>query len=193
MEADIIAIAGKVGVNGSGVTSSHTYKITQLEGDVATAQSDITDLQSDVDALPTVSEMNAAIAAALATRELPVGSLYMNKTNSANPNSILGYGTWVAVEDQMIMAVGPTYTAGTTGGSATHSHPLSAAGQAQVLISSGNAVGAFVAANFTSTRTNTGGGSATAPATNATPLMGNTDAQTALPPYFTAYVWERTA
>lgn len=75
----------------------------------------------------------------------PVGTVYENKTNSANPNTYLGRGTWVA-EGQGRVAVGAgsgtdingtvqAFTAGATGGEythglsvaelATHSHPVS--------------------------------------------------------------------
>jgi hypothetical protein len=60
----------------------------------------------------------------------PVGTVYENKTNSANPNTYLGRGTWVA-EGQGRVAVGAgsgtdtrgetiTFTAGATGGEYKH-------------------------------------------------------------------------
>jgi hypothetical protein len=49
----------------------------------------------------------------------PVGSYYINETNSTNPATLLGFGTWTAVQDRMIIGHGSTYTAGATGGSAT--------------------------------------------------------------------------
>ena len=42
------ALEAKVGVDGSAVTTSHDYKISALETDVATAQSDISTAQSDI-------------------------------------------------------------------------------------------------------------------------------------------------
>lgn len=60
----------------------------------------------------------------------PVGTVYENKTNSANPNTYLGRGTWVA-EGQGRVSVGAgsgtdtngtvqAFTAGTTGGEYSH-------------------------------------------------------------------------
>lgn len=48
----------------------------------------------------------------------PVGSIYMS-VNSTSPASFLG-GTWQRIQDRFLLAAGSTYTAGATGGSATH-------------------------------------------------------------------------
>lgn len=48
----------------------------------------------------------------------PVGSIYMS-VNDVNPATIFG-GTWQKIEDKFLLASGTTYTAGATGGSATH-------------------------------------------------------------------------
>lgn len=47
------AIEAKVGANGSGVTSSHDYKIDQLESGLSTAESDIDTLETNVSTLQT--------------------------------------------------------------------------------------------------------------------------------------------
>lgn len=49
----------------------------------------------------------------------PIGSYYISSV-STSPATLFG-GTWVRVENRMIMAAGSSYTAGSTGGSATHS------------------------------------------------------------------------
>ena len=48
----------------------------------------------------------------------PVGSLYMS-VNSVSPATFLG-GTWVKIKDTFLLASGDTYSAGNTGGEATH-------------------------------------------------------------------------
>lgn len=48
----------------------------------------------------------------------PVGSIYMS-VNSTSPASIYG-GTWEQIKDAFLLAAGDTYTAGSTGGEATH-------------------------------------------------------------------------
>ena len=48
----------------------------------------------------------------------PVGSLYFNATNSANPSTLLGFGTWVAI-DKFLLGASSSHTAGSTGGAET--------------------------------------------------------------------------
>lgn len=48
----------------------------------------------------------------------PVGSIYMS-TNSTSPEDLFG-GTWVQLEDRFLLGAGSDYTAGDTGGEATH-------------------------------------------------------------------------
>lgn len=54
----------------------------------------------------------------------PIGSIYMNTTNSANPSTILGVGVWTAIEGYVVAGYkssDPNFgTAGATVGSATH-------------------------------------------------------------------------
>ena len=143
--------------------------------------------------------VDAAISAAKAAL-YPVGSYYINETDSTNPGTLLGFGTWTAVQDTMIMAVGSTYTAGTSGGSASHSHPLSDNGAAAIRISSSTPyikhrrVSGMPtwSANWNMTNSFTINNTATDENTGAA-LVGNTDSKTTLPPYKTAYVWKRTA
>ena len=49
----------------------------------------------------------------------PVGSIYMS-ANNINPNILFGFGEWEQIEDRFLLAAGPTYLAGTTGGEAEH-------------------------------------------------------------------------
>lgn len=48
----------------------------------------------------------------------PIGSIYIS-TSQASPASIFG-GTWEQLKDRFLLASGDTYTAGATGGEATH-------------------------------------------------------------------------
>ena len=66
----------------------------------------------------------------------PVGAYYIS-SNATSPATLFG-GTWERVQDRMILAAGSSYTAGSTGGSATktlsvanmptHSHSCSSTG-----------------------------------------------------------------
>ena len=48
----------------------------------------------------------------------PVGSIYMS-VNSTSPATLFG-GTWEQIKDRFLLSAGNTYTAGATGGEATH-------------------------------------------------------------------------
>ena len=48
----------------------------------------------------------------------PVGSIYLS-VNNTNPSVLFG-GTWEQIEDRFLLASGSTYTAGDTGGEASH-------------------------------------------------------------------------
>ena len=50
----------------------------------------------------------------------PVGSIYMS-VNNTSPSTLFG-GTWEQIKDTFLLSAGNTYTAGNTGGSATHNH-----------------------------------------------------------------------
>lgn len=141
------------------------------------------------------SESAATLAATIGALLFPVGSYYMNETNSTNPGTLLGFGTWTQITDQMIMAVGSTYGASTTGGSASHSHPLSNNGQAKIDVSASRIhIEAVTTASYTETIRRGGLTADTASTrTSGAGLTGDTDSTTNLPPYRTAYVWRRTA
>lgn len=50
----------------------------------------------------------------------PVGSIYTS-TKNTNPAATLG-GTWTQIKDRFLLCAGDSYSAGATGGSATHAH-----------------------------------------------------------------------
>lgn len=114
----------------------------------------------------------------------PIGSIYMS-VNNTNPSTLFG-GTWEQIKDRFLLACGTSYTAGATGGEATHkltinempshSHGLKydnigASGTARSVIAKAGdktSIGCI---------TNTGGGTA----------------HNNMPPYLAVYVWKRTA
>lgn len=131
----------------------------------------------------------------------PIGSIYSNASNSANPATLLGFGTWVRVEGKVIVgydsddddfdAVGSGTNTNSTTGSKTHTlteseMPSHTHGSGLVSIdSNGGRV------TFTNNRLendaerNTFQGN-----TNST---GGGSAHNNLQPYYVAHMWRRTA
>lgn len=54
----------------------------------------------------------------------PIGSIYTS-TKSTSPATLFG-GTWVQIKDTFLLTAGDSYSAGATGGSATHTHTSAA-------------------------------------------------------------------
>lgn len=68
----------------------------------------------------TPAGLKAAIDAVLQLI-FPVGAIYTSSSVSTSPATLLGFGTWTAINAQMLIgADGGTFTAGTTGGAQTH-------------------------------------------------------------------------
>ena len=68
-------------------------------------------LRTDIAAIKSDSEIINLI--------YPVGAIYMS-VNSTDPKTLLSGTTWTRLKDRFLINVGTTYTAGKTGGSATH-------------------------------------------------------------------------
>lgn len=130
----------------------------------------------------------------------PVGSIYMS-VNNTSPATFLG-GTWQRIQDRFILSAGTTYSAGSTGGSASHDHNLSDKGAAAIR-NYADTLGVGPGSTGLQTLTEKFGASvwtfnhnADAPSSFAYPgvqLYGATDSKTTLPPYIAVYVWKRTA
>lgn len=147
----------------------------------------------------------------------PVGSIYMNATNNANPASLFGFGTWASFGAGR-MPVGFNAadtlfdTAEETGGSKDAivvSHTHTATSTSTVTDPGhlhgaypGNGtleIGSFIAGglerggtiNYNPTQTATTGITVATTTTNASTGSSGTNAN--LPPYITVYMWKRTA
>jgi hypothetical protein len=152
----------------------------------------------------------------------PVGSIYMS-TVATNPNTLFGFGTWVAYgQGRVLISQDGTYTAGSTGGSATttlsttnlpsHTHTFSATtGGANTSLNHQHNVGSNDSTandggnpNQEFVR-NSGSGNGPTTYTNFVDLghthnvSGTTDgtgsgtAVTTISPYIAVYMWNRTA
>lgn len=139
----------------------------------------------------------------------PVGSIYMS-VNSANPGTLFG-GTWEQIEDTFLLAAGTNYTAGTTGGEASHTlteneipahthgskslvgtmNPLAWATSAtESGIVSGTQQHADRVGNQGS---DWGDRRYTINATHEHNSVGSGNSHNNMPPYLAIYVWKRTA
>ena len=140
----------------------------------------------------------------------PVGSIYMNATSATNPNTLLGFGTWVRFgEGRMVISQHSSNSrwdsAEETGGSETitlttsqipsHSHFTS---------SSGNGFPNTVQANGALTVTSNSNGGAgnndynffgVSGQANQSPTSntGGGGSHDNMPPFITVYMWKRTA
>ena len=140
----------------------------------------------------------------------PVGSIYIS-VNDTNPGTLFG-GTWEQINDRFLLACGSTYSNGSTGGSATHTHTTGnhilkteempshthteklpstwhfkyASGGTNGYASDCT-TGAYAGTVYNSSYTtgSTGGGQ---PHNH-----GNTGSSNNMPPYLAVYVWKRTA
>lgn len=120
----------------------------------------------------------------------PVGCIYQS-ASSTSPASFLG-GTWAQIKDTFILAAGDTYEAGSTGGEAKHTLTLSempahthrlwiegktyeAQGMTLVTSISANQHTVDVSQNLWMDS------------------KGGSESHNNMPPYLTAYIWERIA
>lgn len=129
------------------------------------------------------------LSQALLDKIFPVGYIYLS-TVATNPKDLFG-GTWERLKDRFLLAAGDTYSAGATGGEATHTltkdempshnHYAAINGGADSYGRNRTTINSF--ANNTkgysdsSTIFNTGGGGA----------------HNNMPPYLAVYMWKRTA
>lgn len=121
--------------------------------------------------------------------------------NSTDPANLFG-GTWQQLEDRFLLGAGSVYTAGNTGGEATHTlianELPSVSGSFNIRgLSNGtniitSASGVFAredAGNVSSTTNNT----SSQAASKVTMSFGGDQAHNNMPPYLVVYMWQRTA
>ena len=117
----------------------------------------------------------------------PVGSIYMS-VSSTSPATFLG-GTWERIKDRFLLAAGDDYSAGATGGEATHTLTASEMPAHKHTFTTRNN-----ATNGSETgyppNTNNYGETTT---TQNTSEVGGGAAHNNMPPYLAVYMWRRTA
>ena len=114
----------------------------------------------------------------------PVGSIYLS-TASTSPATLFG-GSWTQIKDRFLLAAGSTYSAGSTGGEATHKltvdeMPSHSHGNVRTYSSDGDG------------SVSTGESSGSNDSSQYTDMEGGDSAHNNMPPYLVVYVWKRTA
>jgi len=115
----------------------------------------------------------------------PVGSLYFNATDGTSPATLFGFGTWTALgAGRMPLSAGTGYTAGQTGGEATHTLTI------DEMPTHHHSFSQVQAMNWMDHQ----GGSGVEPFANAnTADTGGGQAHNNMPPYIAVYIWQRVA
>lgn len=134
----------------------------------------------------------------------PVGSIYMS-INSTSPQTLFG-GTWQQISDTFLLAAGSTYTAGSTGGEATHTlvvnempvhdgHINGNARPTKSLVTNGDPTTNYYLNGTAQTGKSNYGWvvNHSNEAYPATLNAGGGGAHNNMPPYLAVYVWKRTA
>jgi hypothetical protein len=200
--ASAVAITGGTinGVSGTNAsltvgnaTTAATVSTTVASGAVGTTQAAGTN--------NTQIATTAFVAAAMAVL-YPIGSIY-SSTVATNPNTLFGFGTWVAfAAGRVMIGNGGGFTAGATGGSAdavivSHSHT------ATVTDAGHNHTFEYAPATWTvtggasSVNSNRDGTGTTSTATTGITVANSTTGVSGinanLQPYIVVYMWNRTA
>ena len=139
----------------------------------------------------------------------PIGAIYLSLSNT-NPGTLFG-GTWEAINDRFLLSAGSSYSAGSTGGAATHklttSEMPSHTHEARILFNQtgyGNTSKAwelFLNEYVSATATpmaSTAGTAGTLTDVNTRNLRNVTNAgggaaHNNMPPYLTVYMWKRVS
>ncbi|MDD4280540.1 MAG: hypothetical protein PHX74_12490, partial [Candidatus Sumerlaeales bacterium] len=127
----------------------------------------------------------------------PIGAVYIS-TVSTSPQTLFG-GTWASIEGRFLLGADTTYTAGSTGGAATHTLTTgeipSHSHVEQMYFDNLSVIrplGAPPASTGTA-KTMAASAAGSTPTTVSTQGEGGGEAHNNMPPYIAVYVWERTA
>ena len=123
----------------------------------------------------------------------PVGAIYIS-VNSTSPGTLFG-GTWERIQDRFLLCAGSSYSAGSTGGSATHTltvNEMPAHGHEFMRQQwfSADSIYSTSTGSIYSWKT-TEGGSTSASYVGGVDPTGSGQAHNNMPPYLSVYVWKR--
>lgn len=128
----------------------------------------------------------------------PIGSIYINASDSTNPATLLGFGTWVAFGAGRVMvgkaSSGTFQTAGATGGAETHTLSVNEMpSHTHNTMAFANTGGAVWAKNPSASGYGSNGSINGSVYTGQALATGGGGSHNNLQPYIVVYVWERTA
>jgi hypothetical protein len=161
----------------------------------------------------TTAAAATALAAAFGNLLFPVGSIYTNASNSTNPASLLGFGTWSLFGSGKVLVSydGGTFTGGSTGGYynssiPNHQHTITNQYTSSVDLAHTHGGGLNPQAfsyngggntQYSAYTASTGGASVSMNhqhlLTGRTDFYGSDPTLTNMPPYIVVYMWQRTA
>jgi hypothetical protein len=198
------AVATKADLSGPSFTGTVTIATLALTNDLAIADGGT--------GASTAAGAAANLASEFGKLLYPVGSIYINSTNSTNPGTLLGFGTWVAFGAGRVPVGFDSGnalfdTAEETGGSAdavvvshTHTASVTDPGHTHNYLRqpntpySGDDGAADGPSNFSiNYQVSTATSSSTTGITVSNSTTGSSGTNANYQPYITVYMWKRTA
>lgn len=128
----------------------------------------------------------------------PVGSIYMS-VNDTNPQVLFG-GTWERIQDRFLLAAGSSYSAGSTGGEASHTLSVEEmpSHEGHLYTNDGAAYGGnYIGYLNVNTMTSYGAGGRGWVLHSGNEMhpagfsRGGSQSHNNMPPYLTVYIWKR--
>jgi hypothetical protein len=132
--------------------------------------------ESGVEVEPQINELLEKI--------YPIGSIYMS-VNNVSPQEFLG-GTWERIQDRFLLGAGSTYSAGSTGGEATHTLTINEMPSHKHSI--------YIVGSQSGEWIGFGGGAGTQYAQWNSQYIketGGSQPHNNMPPYLAVYMWQR--
>ena len=114
----------------------------------------------------------------------PVGYIYIS-VDDTNPGTLFG-GSWTRIKDKFLLSAGDTYSAGSTGGEASHKLTVNE-------IPSHNHSTYYQENAASGSARRTPAGPSGTELSTGTSEVGGGQAHNNMPPCLTVYVWKRTA
>lgn len=181
---------------------------TNVENSVNTLENEIIEIKDNIGTIPFAEERPADLSAnslwfdtseedpgkaiQITVEKYDIGDIFIT-TREGDPTELLGYGTWQQIKDSFLLAAGDSYTAGATGGEATHTLTT-----AEMPAHSHEMSNSFIVYDSSSSKKLDTAGNSTKVDTNnnvnaTTKSTGGGQAHNNMPPYLVVYMWLRTA